>query len=51
VVSTLLAEELGRERFALKADVRKLKRLGLTLSREVGYELSPRGRAYVAATT
>jgi hypothetical protein len=50
VVSTALAEALGRERFALKADVRKLKRLGLTLSLEVGYELSPRGQAYLDAT-
>ena len=31
-----------------KLDVRKLKRLGLTVSLEVGYELSPRGRAYLA---
>ena len=51
VVSTTLAETLGRERFALKTDVRKLKRLGLTLSLEVGYELSPRGRAFLDATT
>ncbi len=49
VVSTELAEILGRERFALKTDVRKLKRLGLTLSLEVGYELSPRGQAYLDA--
>jgi hypothetical protein len=28
-----------------KADVRKLKELGLTESLEVGYRLSPRGRA------
>jgi hypothetical protein len=49
VVSTTLAEELGRERFALKTDIRKLKRLGLTLSLEVGYELSPRGQAYLDA--
>jgi hypothetical protein len=45
VVSTELAAELGRERAALKADVVKLKRLGLTRSLRVGYELSPRGRA------
>jgi hypothetical protein len=32
---------------ALKTDVRKLKALGLTLSLEVGYELSPRGRAFL----
>jgi hypothetical protein len=51
VVSTSLAETLRRERFALKTDIRKLKRLGLTLSLEVGYELSPRGQAYLDATT
>jgi biotin operon repressor len=50
-VSTTLAETLGRERFALKTDIRKLKRLGLTLSLEVGYELSPRGQAYLDTTT
>jgi hypothetical protein len=48
VVSTELAKALGRERFSWKADVRKLKRLGLTISHEVGYELSPRGRALLA---
>lgn len=41
-----LAEELGRERLPFKADVRKLKNLGLTKSLPVGYELSPRGMAY-----
>ena len=39
-----LAAELGRETQKFKADVRKLKSLGLTISLEVGYELSPRGR-------
>lgn len=39
-----LAAELGRERADFKADVRKLKALGLTESLEVGYRLSPRGR-------
>jgi hypothetical protein len=29
--------------------VRKLKNLGLTISLEVGYRLSPRGAAYLAA--
>ncbi len=43
-----LADELGRERLPFKADVRKLKHLGLTLSLEVGYRLSPRGEAYLA---
>ena len=45
-----LAQMLGWERLAFKALVRKLKGLGLTESLEVGYRLSPRGRAYVAAT-
>lgn len=41
-----LAALLGRERDPFKIDVRKLKNLGLTLSLEVGYRLSPRGEAY-----
>lgn len=44
-----LAASLGRERDDWKRDVRKLKELGLTLSLEVGYRLSPRGEAYLAA--
>ncbi|HEU4546515.1 MAG TPA: hypothetical protein VFR88_09515, partial [Microlunatus sp.] len=44
-----LAAELGRERDDWKRDVRKLKALGLTESLEVGYRLSPRGRAFLAA--
>jgi hypothetical protein len=43
-----LAESLGRERLAFKADVRKLKGLGLTESLQVGYRLSPRGEAWLA---
>ncbi|GAA4676632.1 hypothetical protein GCM10023215_06240 [Pseudonocardia yuanmonensis] len=42
-----LAARLGRETAAFKRDVRKLKELGLTESLEVGYRLSPRGRAYL----
>jgi hypothetical protein len=42
-----LAASLGRETLAFKRDVRKLKELGLTVSRSVGYEISPRGRAYL----
>ena len=42
-----LADEVGRERLPFKADVRKLKNLGLTISLGVGYELSPRGQAYL----
>ncbi|HET8950040.1 MAG TPA: hypothetical protein VFN44_06010 [Solirubrobacteraceae bacterium] len=45
-----LAEELQQERLPFKANVRKLKALGLTESLEVGYRLSPRGRAYLDAT-
>lgn len=44
-----LAELVGRERAPFKLDVRKLKNLGLTESLEIGYRLSPRGRAYLAA--
>ena len=44
-----LAEEAGVERLRWKADVRKLKALGLTESLEVGYRLSPRGEAYLSA--
>ena len=46
-----LAAELGRERDPFKIDVRKLKNLGLTRSYDVGYDLSPRGAAYLARTT
>jgi hypothetical protein len=42
-----LAESVGRETQPFKLDVRKLKNLGLTESLEVGYRLSPRGRAYL----
>jgi hypothetical protein len=45
-----LAAELGRERAPFKLDVRKLKALGLTISLERGYRLSPRGRAYLRRT-
>ncbi len=50
VAASKLAASLGRDTPSFKADVRKLKRLGLTQSFEVGYELSPRGRAYLART-
>jgi Mn-dependent DtxR family transcriptional regulator len=42
-----LAKHLGRDRKSFKTDVRKLKELGLTESLEVGYRLSPRGRAWL----
>jgi hypothetical protein len=40
-----LAAAQGRETPKYKADIRKLKALGLTISLEVGYELSPRGQS------
>jgi hypothetical protein len=46
-----LAPQFGRERLPFKADVRKLKELGLTESLEVGYRLSARGRAVLARLT
>lgn len=49
VVSTELAQVLGMDRDRFKADVRKLKALGLTESLEVGYRLSPRGTALLEA--
>jgi hypothetical protein len=45
-----LAARMGRETLPFKRDVRKLKELGLTESLEVGYRLSPRGRAWRRAS-
>ncbi len=50
VAASKLAAALGRETAPFKVDVRKLKKLGLTQSFEVGYEISPRGRAYLKMT-
>lgn len=50
VAASKLAAKLGRETLPFKEDVRKLKKLGLTQSFEVGYEISPRGRAFLEAT-
>jgi len=47
--SVELARELDWERQDLKRHIRRLKELGLTISLEVGYRLSPRGEAYVRA--
>jgi predicted transcriptional regulator len=44
-----LAAQLGRETRPFKADVRKLKELGLTESLDIGYRLSPRGEAFLAS--
>lgn len=44
-----LAASIGWETKPFKDHVRKLKALGLTISHDPGYELSPRGRAVVDA--
>jgi hypothetical protein len=43
VAAADLAASVGRERLPFKADVRRLKELGLTESLRPGYRLSPRG--------
>ena len=42
-----LCRLVGQDRDRFKPNVRKLKNLGLTISLEVGYRLSPRGAAYL----
>jgi hypothetical protein len=49
IAASKLAASLGRETLDFKTDVRKLKKLGLTQSFEVGYEIAPRGRAFLDA--
>jgi hypothetical protein len=49
VVSHTLAPQVGAELAPFKRRVRRLKALGLTESLEVGYRLSPRGRAVLEA--
>jgi hypothetical protein len=49
VLAAELAASFGRETQPFKLDVRKLKGLGLTISLPKGYELSPRGEAYLRA--
>lgn len=48
VVSTELAPPVGMERAPFKANVTKLKALGLTISYSPGYRLSARGEALLA---
>jgi hypothetical protein len=45
VVSTELAPQVGMERMPFKQRVTRLKELGLTISLQTGYRLSPRGAA------
>lgn len=47
VVATVLAAELDRDLLPMKADIRKLKALGLTISLRTGYRLSARGEGYL----
>lgn len=49
VSSALLAPELDWDRPDYKQHVRRLKALGLTISLDVGYRISPRGAAYLAS--
>jgi hypothetical protein len=50
IAASQLAKKLKRETQPFKVDVRKLKKLGLTQSFEVGYEIAPRGRTYLEAS-
>lgn len=49
VAASRLAPKLGRDTKPFKANVVRLKKLGLTQSFKVGYDLTPRGRAFLAA--
>ena len=49
IAASKLAKQVKRETAPFKADVVKLKKLGLTQSFEVGYEVAPRGKAYLTA--
>ncbi len=47
VVSRAQARAAGEETSRFKRRVRQLKGLGLTISLDVGYRISPRGRSYL----
>ncbi len=49
VPAAQVAAALGIEKLKFKRDARKLKELGLVTSLAVGYRLSPRGNAFLAA--
>lgn len=42
-----LAAHTGKEKEWLKLNIRKLKNLGLTISHDVGYEISPMGEVFM----
>ena len=48
-VARVLAAQAGAELIVFKRRVRQLKELGLTESLDVGYRISPRGEAVLAA--
>ena len=50
MTSTVQSIDKPHETRPFKADVRKLKELGLTESLPVGYRLSPRGERYLEET-
>jgi hypothetical protein len=50
IVSRVIAKQVGADVPRFKRRVRQLKELGLTESLEVGYRLSPRGRAVLNST-
>jgi predicted transcriptional regulator len=48
VPAARLSQHLGFDKMWLKTNIRKLKELGLTISHESGYELSPRGKVVLS---
>jgi hypothetical protein len=42
-----LCDKVGMEKMKMKLNIRKLKNLGLTISHEVGYEISPLGKEFL----
>lgn len=42
-----LCKKVGMEKMKMKLNIRKLKNLGLTISHEVGYEISPLGKEFL----
>lgn len=49
--AVLLAKSIGWERAPFKLNIRKLKAMGLTISLEIGYRLSPRGKVVLKSLT
>ena len=49
IVSSVLSRQVNGERFEFKGLVLELRNLGLIYTLDVGFSLSPRGRAYMKA--